>query len=173
LGIGTLHTLHQLPQLPLANYNWVVQLGIAGAYDANMPLGTVVQVATELLGDMGAEDNDGSFIPFTDSYPPLYNPHTAAISLAAVVSRTVHTCSGAANTIRQRQAFMSADIENMEGYAFFQYMQTLSVPYIQIRSISNHVEPRNKDHWQIETALTQLAQTTSTILNQLKCPTLP
>lgn len=47
----------------------------------------------------------------------------------------------------------------MEGAAFFYACLLAGVPFLQIRSISNRVEPRNRTAWDIPSAIQNLNQT--------------
>jgi futalosine hydrolase len=44
----------------------------------------------------------------------------------------------------------------MEGAAFFYVCRQLNVPCIQIRAVSNYVEKRNRDAWNIPLAIKNL-----------------
>lgn len=45
----------------------------------------------------------------------------------------------------------------MEGAAVFYVANQLNIPAIQIRSISNYVEPRDRANWKIQEALSSLS----------------
>jgi futalosine hydrolase len=44
----------------------------------------------------------------------------------------------------------------MEGAAVLYVAEMLDIPAIQIRSISNYVEPRNRENWKIKEAIENL-----------------
>ena len=44
----------------------------------------------------------------------------------------------------------------MEGAAVFYACKMNNVPCLQVRAISNYVEPRNKENWQINLAINNL-----------------
>jgi len=46
--------------------------------------------------------------------------------------------------------------ESMEGAAFFYACKQAGVPCLQIRAVSNYVEKRNRDAWQIGLAIKNL-----------------
>ena len=62
---------------------------------------------------------------------------------------------------------LNPDIENMEGAAFFQVCNTFNVPCIQIRAISNKVERRNKDNWNLPLAIKNLNNKLVEIISEL------
>jgi futalosine hydrolase len=46
----------------------------------------------------------------------------------------------------------------MEGVTFFYICSGGKLPFLALRSISNRVEPRNKDKWDIPLALNNLSE---------------
>ncbi|HNB49323.1 MAG TPA: futalosine hydrolase, partial [Chitinophagales bacterium] len=68
----------------------------------------------------------------------------------------VNKVHGNEKTIKVIQEKYNADTENMEGLAFYYVMKLINKPSIEIRSISNYVERRNKDNWQIKNAVDNL-----------------
>lgn len=178
-GIGTVNTaLHLAPLLANNSYQVAIQVGIAGSYLKEHTLGTVVEVIQETYADLGAENNDGSFLSlkelgfsnFVDKkqstyYNTLHNPQPSFLNLVKVKSNTVHLCSGTWETIRKRLSACSADIENMEGAAFFQACILYEQPFYAFRAISNYVAPRNFTQWNIPLAVKNLSEQ---VLNFLK-----
>jgi len=71
-------------------------------------------------------------------------------------SLTVNKVSGTQESIDKLTAKYSAQTESMEGAAFLYACKTMDVDCIQLRAISNYVEPRNRDNWEIEKALDNL-----------------
>lgn len=144
-----------------------IQIGIAGTFDKRLALGDVVVVANELLGDTGAEDHDtyhdifdlglidNHQFPFQNKQ--LTNHHTSLFPshLKRVNAITVNMASGSLATVQRRQA-LHIDIESMEGAAFHYAALCTDIPFIQLRAISNQVEPRDKSKWNISLALSNL-----------------
>ena len=62
---------------------------------------------------------------------------------------------------------LNPQIETMEGAAFFMTCQRFNVECIQLRSISNYVEKRNKSNWDIPKAIKNLNIELKNILNNL------
>jgi futalosine hydrolase len=52
----------------------------------------------------------------------------------------------------------------MEGAAFFYAANLLDVPSIQLRAISNYIEPRDRSKWEIKLALENLWKVTDELL---------
>ncbi|HSN50370.1 MAG TPA: hypothetical protein VLR52_03985, partial [Bacteroidales bacterium] len=59
------------------------------------------------------------------------------------------------------------DIESMEGAAFFYACFMENVRCMQIRSISNRVEERDKSRWNLDLAFKNLNKTLLNLLNEL------
>lgn len=153
----------------------MIQMGIAGAYNPKLQLGDVVAVLSEQLGDAGAEDADGILDLFDlnflqDSFPfserKLFNKHISSwnLTLPLVHSLTVNLSSGTSDTIKKRMVKYAPDIESMEGAPFHYTALRNAIPFIQFRGISNYVEPRNKENWNIDKAIKNVSETVLTFI---------
>jgi futalosine hydrolase len=156
----------------------VFNFGIAGAYNDALKIGDVVFVATERFGDLGVEEANGDFtdlfelglvkndeVLYNDG--KLINPITDFDLLPAVSGTTVNTVNGSAKSIDRIKAKYSMDIETMEGAAVaFACLQT-QTPFYPIRAISNYVEPRNRDNWNLPLAIDNLNEIAWALLNSL------
>lgn len=162
------------------DYDFLLNAGIAGSMDQSLALGDVVQVHTEQFGDFGAEDQNQQLLdvfqlelinaqqhPFQNG--KLVNQATQGFSfLPTVEALTVNRVHGSSDSIaRMRNQFPDAQIESMEGAAFFYSALLYEKPFLQIRSISNYVEPRNRDAWQIGLAVNHLCKTLSELIGAL------
>lgn len=147
-----------------------IQAGIAGSFDlSEIGLGEVVSVVSERFADLGIEERDGSFSDLFDlgllekNSPPfvagvLENPSAGEFSfLKKAAGATVNRVSGTAASIQKlREKYPTAQVETMEGAAFFFACLSAGVPFLEIRSISNLVEPRNRSAWDLPTAIRNL-----------------
>jgi futalosine hydrolase len=174
-GVGLPIAAFQLATvLAKRKYELVIQAGIAGALDTDLSIGQLVEVVSERFADLGAEDQDGSFLDLVDlelqeresgifsSSGQLVNPGSAVASLGLtrVNGISVNRTSGSEKTITQLRAkYPDAQVESMEGAAFFYAALVHKVAMLQLRSISNYVEPRNKENWEIKTAIATLNAT--------------
>jgi len=173
-GVGIMAATESFTRALLTEpYTFALQAGVAGAFNRNIPLGEVVRVETEILADLGAEDRDGDFLdvytlglarkddaPFTDGRlhdtGAKHALGAAFSSLRCVSGLTVQTVSGTEKTIAARAARYSADVETMEGAPFHYCCAKAGVPFVQLRAISNHVEPRDRAAWKLKEAITAL-----------------
>ncbi|MBT5829851.1 MAG: futalosine hydrolase, partial [Candidatus Latescibacteria bacterium] len=68
------------------------------------------------------------------------------------------------NELGQR---FNAICENMEGAAAAQLCLLYNVPFLELRAISNQVEDRNRDAWDIPLALERSQTATSKLIHAL------
>ncbi len=168
-GVGLMASSFALARLfATAQYDFAMQVGIAGSFDQNIPLGSIVSVSTERLGDLGAEDHDTymdifelgfvdpNIFPYNNG--ALHNNTSIAlnIKLPEVKSLSVNMVSGNSTTIDRRKKLFDCAIESMEGAAFHYACLQNQIPFLQIRSISNYVIPRDKSTWKIKVAIDNL-----------------
>lgn len=171
-GVGLVATtFHMTYVLTHNEFDLVIQAGIAGSFRKNLPIGQTVFVVSETFADLGSEDRNGDFIsafdmgfiqkdefPFTDGR--ILNPDAQQAGFLrqvhAVSSNTSHGKQASIDLIIKK---LDPDIESMEGAAFFYTCRMMNVPFLEIRTISNYVEPRNKDHWNIPLAIDKLNET--------------
>jgi len=161
-GVGMTATAFTLGQLLTPKYNLVLNLGIAGSFDRSLSLGTVVNVTTDEFSELGAEDGD-DFISIMElgfgksQYSAFNNLLSEEISaLKRVSGITVNCVHGNTEHIRIVQERFKPSIESMEGAAVLYCCEQAAVPCLQVRSISNYVESRNKANWQIGLAIKNL-----------------
>ena len=78
-----------------------------------------------------------------------------------------------ANTVHSiRKSIMphiknNADVESMEGAAFFYVCLMSRIPFVQIRAISNYVGEQNKAKWEIDKSILNLNNKTLDILSEM------
>lgn len=162
-GVGMVNTAFQMGRYSHNAFDYVINLGIAGAFNRDLKLGEVVNVLEDTLAEMGAEDGT-NFIKYpdlnlggTNSYrneSNLNNPHLNA--LRPVKAITVNKVHGNLNSINHTINLFQPDIESMEGAAFMRASSRLSSNCIQLRAISNYVEKRDKSKWDIPLAIKNL-----------------
>lgn len=168
-GPGIPNTLvSMLSDNSLYSADLLINAGICGSFDFNIPLGTVVEISKDRFGDLGAETAEGEFIdifdmnlqeknaiPFKEGwlYPTFMKDTTNLPRKSGITVQKVH---GYAPSISRITEKYQPDTESMEGAAFLLAAYQLGKPSIQIRSLSNYVEPRNRANWQIEHAISAL-----------------
>lgn len=178
-GVGAVQTtFHVATFLSSIPTDLAINLGIAGALDESLAIGEVVQVIGDRMADIGVEESNGGFTdvfemglaaaneyPYQNGELQLANPSSF---LKAVKGITVNKVHGTADSIAKIKAkYPAAATESMEGAAFAYACQMTQTNYLQIRSISNYVEPRNKDNWNIPLAINQLNEVAIELIKTL------
>lgn len=172
-GMGMLNTAAHLALYSQQfERDFYIDAGICGAFNRSIQIGDVVQISSETYGDFGVE-NDEAFQDFFDlgfidkkedafQYglcTPIESAIHSKITLPKATSITVNKVHGNEKSIKIIQEKYQADTENMEGLAFYYVMKLIQKPSIEIRSISNYVEKRNKENWDIKSAVINLNTT--------------
>lgn len=192
--MGAVNTAHALTCLLAASTpDWVLQVGIGGAYPAaGLEAGDWVLADGEIYGDVGVRTPDGwrgadeIGIPLLEADGPCYNlwPMQAAWVRAAESCLrasgpiavgpfvTVQECSGTDALGLERQALPAAVgaegtavCENMEGAAAAHICRLYDVPLVEVRAVSNQVEDRRREAWDIPLACRR-AQAAAAVLLQ-------
>lgn len=183
IGIGVFQTIYNLQEhLHENEYDFILNIGICGSFTEKLPIGTVVNITQEQFGDFGI-NNNGAFINLFDTkfidkneFPfkngklinEIYkNFIKLDYNIKSVSSVTVNTTSGEKAQIEQLRTTFNADIESMEGAGFFYVCLRKKIPFLQIRAISNLVEPRNAENWQVMTAISKLSDALKIIVFEL------
>ncbi|MGK0365211.1 MAG: futalosine hydrolase [Saprospiraceae bacterium] len=169
-GVGMTNTAYKLGKAFAQNkYDLAINAGIAGAFNRELKLGDVVNVVSEIFGDLGIEEADGRFTDLfenkllsdNDMYQngKIYNPDSAEFSfLPQANALTINKVHGFPSSIKAIQSKYKCDIESMEGAAFFLACREAEVKFLQIRAVSNYVEKRNRDNWDLSLSIGNLNQ---------------
>jgi futalosine hydrolase len=155
-----------------------INAGIAGSYSDNIKTGDVVLSLSDCFADLGIESGD-RFISLAeaglmdpDEFPfeggVIYSRNKYFDKIEKILTKvraiTVNTCSGSVPTIEKLKNKFNPDIETMEGATFFYICAREKIPFLSVRAISNKVEPRNRDSWDIPLALKNLGEKVKEIL---------
>jgi len=160
-GVGMVATTFTLTQkLTESHFDLVIDLGIAGSFNPAFGIGSVVQVVSDRFSELGVEDN-GRFIPADEmklakKEDVFFETDIRIDSLPEAGGITINRVHGTAETINSVRQQFNPDIESMEGAAVAYVCQKFNIPWVQIRSISNKIEPRNSDAWNIPLAIQNL-----------------
>lgn len=165
-GVGMVATAYKLAkQLSTNSYDLVINAGIAGSFDRTIVLGSAVQVISDGFPELGAEDGD-SFIDlfsmgFVDKDEVPFKNKRLENSffiedMQKVTGVTVNKVHGNEVNIAKLQQQFPAQVESMEGAAFLYVCLLEGVKCVQLRTISNYVERRNREAWNIPLAVKNL-----------------
>ncbi len=167
-GIGMTFTAYHLTRaLYTTKYDLVINAGIAGTFRDELSIGTVVNVKSEQICDLGIEEKCGVVSLFDagfmecDQFPfengKMVNPnHFKELELASVNGVTGNISHGTSASIAQISVGFDPDVESMEGAAVFYVCMHEKVPFLEIRAISNYVESRDTTKWNIPLAIENL-----------------
>jgi futalosine hydrolase len=161
-------------------YDAVINAGICGSFNREIPIGKLLNITTDCLPETGAEDGEHflSIIDLKlldqDEFPfnggKLINDSVFDSSLingllisAGVTVNTVHGNALNIDAFMQRHP---ADIESMEGAAFIYACKMHKVRHLQVRSVSNYIEDRDVSKWDIPLAVNNLNHFLLDLLNE-------
>lgn len=179
-GIGGIATAYHLTKIAgKQKPDYIIQAGVAGSFHGKFPVGSVVCVQEELMGDLGVEEEKrfkdvfdlGLIIenehPFSGK--TLRNPSDGKIKygLPWVRSISVNEITTSRERMELLQDKFEPDIESMEGAAFHYVCLQEKIPFLQVRAISNFVGERNKDRWNLKTAIENLNEKIIEIIHTL------
>lgn len=181
-GIGLTAATYSLSkQLSIKKPGCIIQAGIAGCFDKNISLGSVVIVKQDTIADLGVIENK-QFSSMFDlgltklNQPPysngwLINPHKKILdksTLQKVKAISVNQITTSKQLIGYYREKFQPAIESMEGAALHYTCLMENIPFIQIRSISNYVGERNKEKWDMKQAINNLNKELIGFVNNLK-----
>lgn len=175
-------SFHLGKQLSIAKYQSCINIGICGSLDQQLKPVRLVNIVTDVFGDFGVDDK-GTFQDVFESglYSPDHFPFRNGLlkpktvknlqslkALTQVNGITVQKVTGSRKTARQLFEKYGPAVESLEGAAFFHACMLSEVNCLQVRSVSNMVEDRNKAKWKIREAIDSLEGITGLILSELR-----
>lgn len=183
-GVGAIATAWAMKQWLDVNPppDLALNAGIAGSYRDYIPAGEVVLPTSDCFADLGVETPDGFLtvyeagltdpnqLPFNAGWIIAENRFvkTASDYIKPVRAITVNSATGSEAAIRRLTEKYNPDIETMEGAAFFYICAMEGIPFLSVRAISNKVEPRNRNKWDIPLALDNLSAKLKELLLKLE-----
>jgi futalosine nucleosidase len=173
-GVGSIATSWAMTKWLSSNSrpDLAINIGIAGSFRDDIKIGDVVVPVSDCFADAGIETVTGFItleeagladpdrFPFTGGKIIAENKYCsmALNFLKPAKAITVNSASGSQESIDRMLKKYNPDIETMEGATFFYICSGEKLPFLALRSISNKVEPRNKDKWNIPLALGNLSE---------------
>ncbi|MES2394513.1 MAG: futalosine hydrolase [Bacteroidota bacterium] len=163
-GVGMVATAYHLGKNLSNGYDLALNIGICGSFNRNLAIGSVVNVYEDCFSELGAEDGD-SFLSLEElelaGVSKLSNinfqiSNSIIEMLPKVNGITVNTVHGNENSIKKAVQKFHPIVESMEGGAFMFACENEELQHTQIRAVSNYVEHRNKEIWNIPLAIENL-----------------
>lgn len=180
-GIGMVATAFYMGKtLQSYNYDMAINAGIAGCFNKKVALGEVFNVTSDCFSELGT-DNGEYFLSLIDlklieencfpfSNMELINKSVFQSDIVNQLPKakgiTVNTIHGNESAIVKVKKLFNPLTESMEGAAFLYSCMLQDLKHIQIRSISNYVEKRNKESWNIPLAIKNLNNILIKILDE-------
>ena len=171
-GVGSIATAWAMTKRLSSGFrpDLAINAGIAGSFRDDLPAGEVVIPVSDCFADAGIDTGKGFMtlaeagLEDPDQYPfrggkiIAENKYVKKATglLKPVKAITVNTSTGSTETIERLVNKYDPDIETMEGATFFYICTREEIPFLALRSISNRVEPRNREKWDIRLALNKL-----------------
>jgi futalosine hydrolase len=161
-------------------YDAVINAGVCGSFNTEIPIGIVLNITSDCLPETGAEDGehflsiidlkllDQDEFPFTGGIivnDSVFDSNVIK-NLPIAAGVTVNTVHGNEKNIATFLTRHKADVESMEGAAFFYACKMHKARYIQIRSVSNYIEDRDVSKWNIPLAVQNLNHFLLDLLNE-------
>jgi len=189
-GMGKTNAAHGLTTLlesvPVAG---IIGFGVGGSYaSSGLGVGDVALADCQIYGDEGVEVPDGWIgteaigIPLLETDGLRYFNRFPVDISGLVVARaalrdpltgpfvTVSSCSGTAVRGAVLERRFGAICETMEGAAYAHIAARYSLPYLEVRGISNLVEDRNLAGWRLPDAAEAAAQAVQRVAEAWKPP---
>jgi futalosine hydrolase len=173
-GVGMAATAYYTGKALDETYDAAFNLGICGSFNRNLDIGDVVNIYEDVFAELGAEDGE-NFLTLEDlkleGVTKIINQsgamHELIEALPKVNGITVNTTHGNESSIRKVVDRFHPIVESMEGAGFMLACENEGIPYVQIRAVSNYVEKRDREKWNIPLAIERLNNKMLEILNGL------
>jgi futalosine hydrolase len=184
-GMGKVNAAHAATILSGFNPSAIINFGIGGAYPSSRAnIGDVAIAQKEIAGDEGVITLDGFKNTEYIGIPSLqtmtsviYTTYPAQEPLVKLAFQTIltglqgrgnsvhmgpfvtlSTCTGTMARARELEERYHGLCENMEGVAVAQVATLHNIPWIEVRGISNIVEDRDLQKWDITSAANAVQQ---------------
>ena len=167
IGVGMVNTaIHLTEELLKNEYDVVLNMGVAGSFSEDFKIGDVIEVVEDNFSEIGFE-NGSRFEGFSDFEIVTNYSVAGKTDLQKVRGITVNTVHGNEKSINEIVKRLNPDVESMEGAAVFKVCKRFAVTCMQIRAISNNVEKRNKENWDMHLAFKNLNDKVAQIITDL------
>lgn len=142
-----------------------INIGFCGSFDDAIQLGTILDIKSDTFAEMGVLNDDNQILSFdnfiTDEnllanlntcVKPTQYAAFSQFSFPRVNAVTVSSCTNNTHRANMMMQNFAAQVESMEGAAFFLTCNAYHIACAQFRTVSNHIPGRSPDRWDIENA---------------------
>ena len=168
-GIGLTSSAYSITkQLQIRKPDIVVQAGIAGCFDKNFPLGSVVAIRQDAIGDQAVIERGNlktlfdlklvkqNQFPFSKGWLINKSEVLKKIKLKKVKGISVNEITSSTQKIKLYKDVFEPIVETMEGAALHYVCLMEKIPFLQMRGISNYAGERNKKKWDMNNSINNL-----------------
>jgi futalosine hydrolase len=179
-GIGLTATTYSLTrQLRMKKPDLVIQAGVGGCFDANIPLGSVVAIKQEAIADQSVIELgklktlfDLQLVPqnqypFTKGWLVNKSEALKKVKLKKVTGISVNEITTSKQKVKFYKEHFNPVIESMEGTSLHYVCLMEKIPFLQIRSVSNYIAERNKKNWNMRESIINLNNELIKLLQKL------
>lgn len=168
-GIGLTASSYSITkQIQIRRPDIIIQAGIGGCFNKGIPLGSVVTIKQEAIGDQAVIEKgelktffDLNLLP-TNQFPFskgwLINKSDVLkkVKLKKVKGITTNEITTAKQRIKLYQDNFNPVVESLEGAALHYVGLMEKIQFLQIRSVSNYIGERNKRNWNMKDSIGNL-----------------
>ena len=168
-GIGLTSSAYSITkQLQIRKPDIVVQAGIAGCFDKNFPLGSVVAIRQDAIGDQAVIERGNlktlfdlklvkqNQFPFSRGWLINKSEVLKKVKLKKVKGISVNEITSSKQKIKLYKDVFEPIVETMEGAALHYVCLMEKIPFLQMRGISNYAGERNKKKWDMNNSINNL-----------------
>ena len=181
-GVGLMAATYSITNYSNNHYKpaVIIMIGIAGCYNSKVKLGEVFAIKSEVVADMGVQENntwydmcDLHFIPPNDepyTNGKLINSNKTMLHLCnvpVVNAVTVNQITTDNAIIKMYKTKYLPQLESMEGAALHYSCLQKNIPFVQLRGVSNYIGERDKSKWNITQAITNVNNVAISFLSKL------
>ncbi len=180
-GVGLTAACYNITKnIILHKPKFAIQAGIAGTLSTDLKLAQAVVVGSETIGDSGVFENsffkslfdlglaNKQAMPFQNSQ--LINKNEELLKLLPlhqVTAVSVNEITTNTDRIEYYKNNLSAAIETLEGAAFHYVCLAETVPFLQLRTVSNTVGERDKKRWMLTESISELNNQLQQLIDKL------
>lgn len=179
-GIGLTATTYSLMrQLRFKKPDLIIQAGVGGCFDKTIPLGSVMAIKQEAIGDQSViELNQLKTLfdlklvpqnqyPFHNGWLVNKSELLKKVKLKKVKAISVNEITTSRQKLKFYKKTFAPVVESMEGAALHYVCLMEKIPFLQLRSVSNYIAERNKKNWNMKESIANLNKELIKLLNQL------
>jgi futalosine hydrolase len=157
----------------------VIQAGIAGCFDKDIQLGSVMAVEKDTIADqvviesgemktlfdLGLLPEDE--MPYENGWLVNTGNLIRASKLPRVKAITTNEITSATGRIELYRQKYDPKLESLEGAALHYVALNENIDFLQIRSVSNYIGERDKEKWRLKESIAALNNTVAELLESL------